>query len=73
MSSEGEPGSPKPYEGVGWSHSAQDAAEAEFPPQEPESEPKVRVWPVGRILLVFLAVVVLWALLQWLTGHGPLD
>jgi hypothetical protein len=71
MSSEGEPGSPKPYD-VGWNRSAQDAAEAEFPPREPESEPKVRVWPLGRILVVFMAVMVLWALFGWLTGHGPL-
>jgi hypothetical protein len=73
MSSEAEPPhSPKPDEGVGWSRAAQDAVEAEFPPGEPESDSKVRMWPLGRFLLVLLAAVVLTVVLLWWVGYEPL-
>jgi len=64
MSSEAvPPHSPKPDEGVGWSRAAQDAAEAEFPPGEPESDLKVRMWPVRRFLLVLFVACALWVVL----------
>ena len=76
MSSEGACAPRKPDERLGWSRLAQDAGEAESPPEERESDLKVPTCPVGWFLLVLLAGVVLWmallALVMRWTGHGPL-
>ena len=47
-----------------WSRDAQDAAEAEHPPpKEPQEDPKVRMWSIGRLVLLLAAVAVAFVLL----------
>jgi hypothetical protein len=43
----------------GWSHEAQDEAEAQEPDEPPQFEQVARTWPIGRFLLVSAAVLIL--------------
>ena len=42
----------------GWSHHAQDEAEAAEPDETPQFERATRTWPLGRFLVVSLIVLV---------------
>ena len=54
---------------TGWGRAGQDEAETQHPPpQEPQCEPKMRMWPVGRFLLLLLAFCILWAVI-WVLAN----
>ena len=55
-------------ESRGWSRAAQDAAQAESPPEEPLFESRVRSVPAGLLLLALPAALVATGLLVYLFG-----